>query len=88
MLVSVQNAYNFLKKDAQHGKGHVLKHHRKDVFEVKSRVEVAAEVSVWAEIQRKWRKKKKCYQVFEHVDELEKYNANRNLQMMGGMNIC
>jgi len=46
MLVSVQNAYNFLKKDAQHGKGHVLKHHRKDVFEVKSRVEVAAEVSV------------------------------------------
>jgi len=42
MLVSVQNVYNFLKKDAQHGKGH----DRKDVFDVKSRVEVTAEVSV------------------------------------------
>jgi hypothetical protein len=46
MLVSVQNVYSFLKKKAQHGKGHVLKHRRKEIFEVKSRVEVAAEVSV------------------------------------------
>jgi hypothetical protein len=38
--------YNFLKKEAQHGKGHVLKHYRKEIFEVKSRLEVAAEVSV------------------------------------------
>jgi hypothetical protein len=55
MLVSVQNVYNFLKKEAQHGKGHVLKHHRKERFEVKSvksMVEVAAEDSVRAEIQR------------------------------------
>jgi len=46
MLVSVQNVYNFLKKEAQHGKEHMLKHHRKKIFEVKSRVELAAEVSV------------------------------------------
>ena len=46
MLVSVQNVYNFLKKEAQHGKGNVLKHYRKETYEVKSRVEVAAEVSV------------------------------------------
>jgi len=45
MLVSVQNMYNFLKNEAQHGKGHVLKHHRKGILEVKSGVEVAAEVS-------------------------------------------
>jgi hypothetical protein len=35
-----------MKKEAQHGKGPVPKHHRKELFEVKSGVKVAAEVSV------------------------------------------
>lgn len=68
MLVSVQNVYKFLKKEAQHGKGHVLTHYRKEIFGVKSGLEVAAEVSVLAEIQRK-----KCYQVCEQVYEQEKW---------------